>query len=166
MRRVLSMVDSAYNPACLAGFRLFFRGSSCFLTMFFLILARFHVLRIFDILRILFCDNFLNLCVHLYRMQKLIASKNNISDLPSDLWKMKSLEVLDISDNLLGSLPESIAKLPSIKELRVDVNKIGSFPTAVQTLQGKGVKIDMHSQDQTKQKRYMEQSIAQGSCKN
>ena len=99
-------------------------------------------------------------------MQKLIASKNNISDLPSDLWKMKSLEVLDISDNLLGSLPESIAKLPSIKELRVDVNKIGSFPTAVQTLQGKGVKIDMHSQDQTKQKRYMEQSIAQGSCKN
>ena len=79
---------------------------------------------------------------------------------------MKSLLVLDISDNLLGSLPESIAKLPNIKELKVDVNKIGSFPTAVQTLQGKGVKIDMHSQDQTKQKRYMEQSIAQGSCKN
>ena len=93
-------------------------------------------------------------------MEKLIASKNNISELPADLWKMRGLEFLDLSDNLLASLPESIAKLPSIKELKIDINKIGSFPTAVQTLQQKGIKIEMHSQDQTKQKRYMEQSIA------
>ena len=93
-------------------------------------------------------------------MEKLVASKNNISELPGDLWKMRGLEFLDLSDNLLASLPESIAKLPSIKELKIDINKIAAFPTAVQTLQQKGIKIEMHSQDQTKQKRYMEQSMA------
>merc|ERR1711976_647743 len=96
---------------------------------------------------------------YLYRMERLVASKNNISELPNDLWKMKGLELLDISDNLLTSMPESIAKLTSIKELIITSNKIASFPTAIQTLQQKGVKVDIQSQDQTKQKRYMEKSI-------
>ena len=33
-------------------------------------------------------------------MERLVASKNNISELPADLWKMKGLELLDLTDNL------------------------------------------------------------------
>lgn len=92
---------------------------------------------------------------YLYRMERLNAKNNNIDSLPADLWKMKSLDILDVSGNMLTELPESIAKLASVKQISFSENKIASFPTAVQSLQQKGVKIDISLQDRTKSKRIM-----------
>ena len=60
-------------------------------------------------------------------MEQLHAKNNNIDSLPVDLWKMKSLGVLDVSGNLLTELPESIAKLASVRQISFSANKIASL---------------------------------------
>lgn len=60
-------------------------------------------------------------------MEQLHAKNNNIDSLPADLWKMKSLGILDVSGNLLTELPESIAKLASVRQISFSANKIASL---------------------------------------
>ncbi|XP_035662392.1 uncharacterized protein LOC118406448 [Branchiostoma floridae] len=51
--------------------------------------------------------------------KELDLSGKSLNEIPPAVFRIKELEILDVSDNPLGSIPADIASLPNLKEMRV-----------------------------------------------
>ncbi len=67
-----------------------------------------------------------------YNKQKMLITlslyKLGLSQVPSEVWHLSSLQKLDVSDNQLDSLPAELGYLSSLQELRVGGNQLDSLP--------------------------------------
>lgn len=75
-----------------------------------------------------FINNFPESMPYLYRMEILLASNNNITVFPKDLFKMKALREIDVSENLIEDIGRFWEKFwgfwPNLAVLRVFFPKI------------------------------------------
>lgn len=62
---------------------------------------------------------------------ELDLSKLGISELPTEVWDLKSLERLDLSSNRLTALPKQISQLNNLIHLDISHNNINTFPDDV-----------------------------------
>lgn len=56
---------------------------------------------------------------------------NNIQELPSELWRLTSLEELNLGHNQLKSIPKKISLLVNLKELYLHSNQIDEIPSDI-----------------------------------
>ncbi|KAL2712247.1 leucine-rich repeat-containing protein 58, partial [Vespula squamosa] len=59
---------------------------------------------------------------------------NRLTEVPSTLGQLKSLQALILCDNMLESLPSSIANLTNLKSLLLHKNRLKTLPTEIITL--------------------------------
>lgn len=59
---------------------------------------------------------------------------NRLTEVPSTLGELMSLQALILCDNMLESLPSSIAKLTNLKSLLLHKNRLRTLPTEIITL--------------------------------
>lgn len=75
-----------------------------------------------------FVTNFLNL-----PLKYLCLTYNNIDDIPREIVKMKTLEILDLDYNGISKLPRWL-KDSNIKELNVDFNRVTKIPNCLKNI--------------------------------
>ncbi|KAK3272417.1 hypothetical protein CYMTET_19292 [Cymbomonas tetramitiformis] len=54
----------------------------------------------------------------------LLLAKNKLSQIPSSVWSLEKLEVLDLSDNYLTEMPHEMAQLGNLQTLNVSRNRL------------------------------------------
>ena len=62
------------------------------------------------------------------QLKELDLSRNNLTEVPGDVWELEQLEVLDLGWNKLTSLPESITKLSNLTVLNLSYNQLKNLP--------------------------------------
>jgi len=68
-------------------------------------------------------------------LQELDISKNKIDSIPDEIGDLKNLQVLDISSNKLEYLPDSIGKLKNLRKLSAGKNNLVAIPKQIGQLQ-------------------------------
>lgn len=68
------------------------------------------------------------------RLQVLGMGGNCLTEVPSTLGKLRTLQALVLCDNMLESLPGSIANLKNLKSLLLHKNRLKTLPTEIITL--------------------------------
>ncbi|XP_071617680.1 malignant fibrous histiocytoma-amplified sequence 1 homolog [Heliangelus exortis] len=70
-------------------------------------------------------------------LKKLILSKNEIVDFPSEIQSLVCLEKLQLNQNQIRVIPEGIfSHLPRLKHLRLNNNRLGALPKDLAACQG------------------------------
>jgi Leucine-rich repeat (LRR) protein len=62
--------------------------------------------------------------------------RNRLVELPSEIGRLKELEVLILSENQLASLPEEIGELENLRTLDLGHNRLASLPASFSKLKG------------------------------
>lgn len=68
------------------------------------------------------------------RLHVLSMGGNRLTEVPSTVGELKSLQALALCDNMLESLPSTIAKLTNLKSLLLHKNRLRTLPTEIITL--------------------------------
>lgn len=64
----------------------------------------------------------------LVKLKELSVYENGLSEFPKVIFKLKSLEVLNLNENNLTTIPRGLSKLKKLKELYIEENAIKKFP--------------------------------------
>lgn len=64
----------------------------------------------------------------------LVLKRDNLTELPRNLYKLKNLRVLNLCANKFTSLSPDIAKLTQLEELDLSNNKLTALPDSITTL--------------------------------
>ena len=62
---------------------------------------------------------------------KLYLSNQGLTELPTELFQLKNLNVLDLSNNQLASLPLELFQLANLKSLALDTNQLINLPPEI-----------------------------------
>jgi internalin A len=62
---------------------------------------------------------------------KLNLSGMNLSELPSEIWKLTNLTLLDLSYNQINFLPESIGQLTNLTSIHIRDNQLNAIPESI-----------------------------------
>ena len=66
---------------------------------------------------------------------KFLEESEQLAEIPSEVFELDHLKVLDLSGNALTSVPESISKLQSLTSLNLSNNRLTSLPESISELQ-------------------------------
>lgn len=58
----------------------------------------------------------------------IILSLNNLTSLPSELWRLRNITVLSLRNNNLSEIPEFVGRLQRLKELNIAGNQVEWLP--------------------------------------
>src|SRR5262249_44435879 len=62
------------------------------------------------------------------KLQKLYLNKNQLKEVPLELWYLTDLQILNLKENQLGWLPAEIEKLSGLQELYLGSNSLRLLP--------------------------------------
>uniref|UniRef100_A0A8C0C1S8 Leucine-rich repeat-containing protein 57 n=1 Tax=Buteo japonicus TaxID=224669 RepID=A0A8C0C1S8_9AVES len=73
----------------------------------------------------------------LCNLKRLILSKNEIVDFPTEIQSLVCLEKLELNQNQIRVIPEGVfSHLPRLKHLRLNNNRLGALPKDLTACQG------------------------------
>ncbi|WP_043996845.1 leucine-rich repeat domain-containing protein, partial [Microcystis aeruginosa] len=64
------------------------------------------------------------------RAGKLYLSNKNLTEIPTEITQLTSLQVLFLSNNQISEIPEALAQLTSLQVLNLSDNQISEIPEA------------------------------------
>lgn len=62
-------------------------------------------------------------------LEELYLQDNRLNDIPSEIFSLPNLIILDISNNKLQQMPFDVWKAPKLRELNVAFNLLKDLPT-------------------------------------
>lgn len=62
-------------------------------------------------------------------LEELYLQDNRLNDIPSEIFILPNLVILDISNNKLQQMPFDVWKAPKLRELNVAFNLLKDLPT-------------------------------------
>lgn len=62
-------------------------------------------------------------------LEEMYVQDNRLNDIPSDIFRLPNLVILDISNNKLQKMPFDVWKAPKLRELNVAFNLLKDLPT-------------------------------------
>jgi hypothetical protein len=68
------------------------------------------------------------------QVRKLYLERKGLTEIPSEVWEMRSLQILDLGQNRISVIPRKIANLVNLEVLRIDHNPIDFLPREVSDL--------------------------------
>lgn len=68
------------------------------------------------------------------RVVHLELRKDDLTEIPGEIWQFTNLEILDLGKNDIQSVPDSIQKLTHLRVLILEKNELSHFPNALLNL--------------------------------